>query len=52
MTVICGKTFDKSYFVANFIIGLHEELQSFTSLFESKTFDHVVELGKKNMYLL
>lgn len=45
--MICGKTFDESYFVASFISGLHDELQSFISLFEPKTLSHAVELAKK-----
>lgn len=47
LLLFTGDEFSESYFVASFISGLSDELQSFVSMFERTTLQHAIKLGKK-----
>lgn len=44
MIMLNGQVFDEHFFIASFISGLTEELQSFVSLFDPKTVTQAIEL--------
>lgn len=47
MILLGGRRFEEKYFIASFVSGLTEELQSFLALFEPVTVAQTVELAKK-----
>lgn len=49
MSLINGEEFSENYFVASFISGLNDELQSAISMFEPKSLQHAINLGKKQV---
>ncbi|KAL8496188.1 hypothetical protein ACS0TY_020047 [Phlomoides rotata] len=52
MLLINGEEFSEKYFVASLISSLHKELQSSIAMFEPKTLQHAINLGKKQMIAL
>lgn len=52
MLIVTSKPFDESYFVASFITGLHEDLQSLVSLFKPHTVSQAVKLVKKQEIII
>lgn len=47
MLLITGDVFSETYFVASFIGGLNEELQSSVSMFEPTTLQNAIKLRRK-----
>ncbi|KAK6160714.1 hypothetical protein DH2020_004095 [Rehmannia glutinosa] len=45
--LLLNKDYSEEYFVASFISGLSEELQSFINMFEPHTLQQTIDLGKK-----
>ncbi|CAA0816707.1 Unknown protein, partial [Striga hermonthica] len=44
--------YTEEYFIASFVSGLSEELQSFINMFEPQTLQQTIELGKKQLLTL
>ncbi|CAA0840135.1 Unknown protein, partial [Striga hermonthica] len=47
-----NKDFTEEYFIASFISGLSEELQSFINMFQPVTLQQTIDLGKKQLVTL
>ncbi|KAK6152008.1 hypothetical protein DH2020_014643 [Rehmannia glutinosa] len=52
MLLMNNGVFSEEYFVANFVSGLSEELQSFITMFEPSTLQQTIELGRKQLVTL
>ncbi|KAK6153045.1 hypothetical protein DH2020_012684 [Rehmannia glutinosa] len=50
--LLLNKDYSEEYFVASFISGLSEELQSFINMFEPHTLQQTIDLGRKQIYTL
>ncbi|KAK6151575.1 hypothetical protein DH2020_014210 [Rehmannia glutinosa] len=50
--IMLNSEYSEEYFVASFVSGLSEELQAFINMFEPKTLQQTIELGKKQLHTL
>ncbi|KAK6136072.1 hypothetical protein DH2020_030177 [Rehmannia glutinosa] len=52
MLILKNGEYSEEYFIASFISGLSEELQSFINMFEPTTLQQTVDLGRKQLHTI
>ncbi|KAK6118018.1 hypothetical protein DH2020_048243 [Rehmannia glutinosa] len=52
MLLLKNGDYSEEYFIASFISGLSEELQSFIHMFEPSTLQQTIDLGRKQLHTL
>ncbi|KAK6150060.1 hypothetical protein DH2020_017585 [Rehmannia glutinosa] len=51
LLINCGE-YSEEYFIASFVSGLSDELQSFITMFEPNTLQQTIDLGRKQIHTL